>query len=58
MTEMKSACEALILEPKKKKRIKRPRLKRGDNIKMYCQIIYVDVDVIHLVLLGSSGGLF
>jgi len=50
MTEVKSACEALILEPKKK-RLKEPKLKRGGNIKMYCQIIiYVDVDVIHLVL--------
>jgi hypothetical protein len=55
MTEIKSVCEALILEPKQKKRLKRPRLKWGDNIKMYFQIItYVDVGAIH----KPSGGLF
>jgi len=35
----------------KKERLERPRLKRGDNIKMYFHvIIYLDVDLIHLVL--------
>jgi hypothetical protein len=38
------------LRAPKKMRLKRPRLKRGDNIKMYFRIIYLDVDVIHLVL--------
>jgi len=51
MAEMKSECEALTLE-QKKKRLERHRLKLGDNIKMYLQIIiiYLDVDMIHLVV--------